>query len=417
VQGAPQANAGGELRPDGTFAPGARTIQAAGARATAGKTRLAAKLGLAKLPDGDAFAPYRRAAAIFRRVQCADRSAVPRRTNGSVPSARFSMRSAPMRVATSVDVEPARRVRSGSPGRWPMRRWIRAPAVGIGAAGSLLACLQPAARSPATVQYECNKRLSEALDDEKAAIVWLRCEDALPRYPCGLLADEFVRGFPDAGPLVEFVAGTCHESVHDELSEGCMTALKAAFFEKLGRRYYRATSSQVESRCNTEKLPCNLRSLASLQFVELLFMESHNDLAKAEHDATIQHLETQCDADVTNAEKAAQASEGASTALAAMAAGLQSFGSHLQTATTESNSPTVTPVATCASDFQCPFGSYCVKAQFAASGSCARVVNSYGGPTLAPPRIESVGPGGAQCTFTVGECPIGFQCINNHCMR
>jgi len=72
VQAPPQAVARGERRPDGTFAPGARTIQAAGGRATAGKTRLAAKLGLATLPDDDAFAPYRRAAATFRRVQCAE---------------------------------------------------------------------------------------------------------------------------------------------------------------------------------------------------------------------------------------------------------------------------------------------------------------------------------------------------------
>jgi hypothetical protein len=72
VQAPPLASTGSERRPDGTFAPGARTMQAAGGRATAGKTRLAAKLGLARLPEGDAFAPYRRAAATFRRVQCSE---------------------------------------------------------------------------------------------------------------------------------------------------------------------------------------------------------------------------------------------------------------------------------------------------------------------------------------------------------
>lgn len=72
VQAPPQDDARGERRPDGTFAPGARTIQSAGGRATRGKTRLAAKLGLASLPEGTAFAPYRRAAATFRRVQCAE---------------------------------------------------------------------------------------------------------------------------------------------------------------------------------------------------------------------------------------------------------------------------------------------------------------------------------------------------------
>lgn len=72
VQATPQVPARGERRPDGTFAPGARTVQAAGGRATAGKTRLAAKLGLSTLPEQSDFAPYRRAAATFRRVQCAE---------------------------------------------------------------------------------------------------------------------------------------------------------------------------------------------------------------------------------------------------------------------------------------------------------------------------------------------------------
>lgn len=71
VQAPPQASAGGERRADGTFARGARTVQASGGRATAGKSRLTARLGLAKLPDGASFRPYRAAAASFRRAQCA----------------------------------------------------------------------------------------------------------------------------------------------------------------------------------------------------------------------------------------------------------------------------------------------------------------------------------------------------------
>jgi hypothetical protein len=72
VQAITLESAGGERRPDGTFAPGARTAQQAGGLATRGKTRLAAKLGLARLSDDTAFAPYRRAATTFRRVQCAE---------------------------------------------------------------------------------------------------------------------------------------------------------------------------------------------------------------------------------------------------------------------------------------------------------------------------------------------------------
>jgi hypothetical protein len=55
----------------GRFAPGNRR-SVLGGRAKRGTSRLTARLGLATLAEGDAFAPYRRAAATFRRVQCAE---------------------------------------------------------------------------------------------------------------------------------------------------------------------------------------------------------------------------------------------------------------------------------------------------------------------------------------------------------
>lgn len=54
----------------GKFAPGNRR-SVLGGRARAGKSRLAARLGLSTLPEDAAFAPYRRAAGAFRRSQCA----------------------------------------------------------------------------------------------------------------------------------------------------------------------------------------------------------------------------------------------------------------------------------------------------------------------------------------------------------
>jgi hypothetical protein len=72
VQAQPHASARDERTPDGRFLPGARTVQAAGGAATRGKSRLAAKLGLAKLADDAAFAPYSRSASVFRRAQCAE---------------------------------------------------------------------------------------------------------------------------------------------------------------------------------------------------------------------------------------------------------------------------------------------------------------------------------------------------------
>jgi hypothetical protein len=61
-----------ERRPDGRWAPGARTAQRAGGYATRGRTRLADRLCLAAVPDESAFRPYRSAAASFRRAQCAE---------------------------------------------------------------------------------------------------------------------------------------------------------------------------------------------------------------------------------------------------------------------------------------------------------------------------------------------------------
>jgi hypothetical protein len=66
------AEARSERTPDGRWTPGARTAQMQGGRAKRGKSRLTARLGLAGLPEDNAFAPYRRAAATFRRVQCSE---------------------------------------------------------------------------------------------------------------------------------------------------------------------------------------------------------------------------------------------------------------------------------------------------------------------------------------------------------
>jgi hypothetical protein len=55
----------------GRFAPG-NALARLGGEAKRGRSRLTGRLGLATLPDGNAFAPYRRAAATFRRMHCAE---------------------------------------------------------------------------------------------------------------------------------------------------------------------------------------------------------------------------------------------------------------------------------------------------------------------------------------------------------
>jgi hypothetical protein len=70
VQGPLHAESMDERRPDGTWARGARTAQSEGGRSRRDQTRLARRMGLALLSNEAAFAPYKRAAADFRRTHC-----------------------------------------------------------------------------------------------------------------------------------------------------------------------------------------------------------------------------------------------------------------------------------------------------------------------------------------------------------
>lgn len=55
----------------GRFAPG-NSLARLGGHARRGKTRLAERMGLARLPEGSAFRPYKAAAVSFRRAKCAE---------------------------------------------------------------------------------------------------------------------------------------------------------------------------------------------------------------------------------------------------------------------------------------------------------------------------------------------------------
>jgi hypothetical protein len=57
-----------ERKANGTWTKGARTDQAKGGHSRAGVTRLARRMGLAGIDSDPTFAPYRRAAADFRRT-------------------------------------------------------------------------------------------------------------------------------------------------------------------------------------------------------------------------------------------------------------------------------------------------------------------------------------------------------------
>lgn len=77
----------------------------------------------------------------------------------------------------------------------------------------------------------------------------------------------------------------------------------------------------------------------------------------------------------------------------------------------------------CTSDYSCSYGEACVKAQYAASGYCAKKVDSNGIQQYTPPSSKSIGieMGDDMCSWNT-DCPVGFKCVKNggikgHCMK
>ena len=66
-----RAESPGDRGEGGRFAAG-NTLAVVGGRSKAGKGRLASRLGLGKLPEGNDFAPYKASASTFRRAQCGE---------------------------------------------------------------------------------------------------------------------------------------------------------------------------------------------------------------------------------------------------------------------------------------------------------------------------------------------------------
>ena len=71
VPGSARAESPSDRGERGAFARG-NSLARLGGRARAGKTRLADRLGLARLPEGSAVGPNRAAAVSFRRAQCTE---------------------------------------------------------------------------------------------------------------------------------------------------------------------------------------------------------------------------------------------------------------------------------------------------------------------------------------------------------
>jgi len=97
-------------------------------------------------------------------------------------------------------------------------------------------------------------------------------------------------------------------------------------------------------------------------------------------------------------------------------AGWLLVGAALMSGCCKSPETAATSDGACANDFECGHGSLCAKPPGQYRGTCARAVNRFGGPDYSGPRLESVGPGQRQCSVGVA-CPIGFRCMNGHCMK
>ncbi len=95
----------------------------------------------------------------------------------------------------------------------------------------------------------------------------------------------------------------------------------------------------------------------------------------------------------------------------AVGAGLAAFGQSMQAAGAKRAT-----AAGCSSDFDCGAGAGCVKSAGSLNGFCAQKVDDFGTPTYAPASVDSIGPGQRQCRFGT-DCPIGFSCVSDHCVK
>jgi hypothetical protein len=86
-------------RPLGSGDAVSRAIQSAGGRAKAGKVTLSASLGLADVERSEAFQPYARKAASFRRAHCSELAALAGGHCGTGPSSMVA--SAALQLAFS----------------------------------------------------------------------------------------------------------------------------------------------------------------------------------------------------------------------------------------------------------------------------------------------------------------------------
>jgi hypothetical protein len=107
---------------------------------------------------------------------------------------------------------------------------------------------------------------------------------------------------------------------------------------------------------------------------------------------------------------------GAAFANGFLGAGQNSSPAYVPPPATFTPRPVYVPVqqtrSACASDFDCSYGSTCVKPNYSTAGHCVRSVDVTGTPTYESPSSDSIGPkmpSASDCEFDT-DCPVAFRC-------
>jgi hypothetical protein len=286
----------------------------------------------------------------------------------------------------------------------------------------------PPIPSPDQIAAKYRAQLAEIIRATDRQVVWPTCDD--PRapggIPCGLVADHMMK--PEN--LARFIRDSCKEDPAEQSATlHCRELFEDAFMEALRTRYPRQVASDVESHCAAPAGACRTKGL-----YELEVLISHNRAVYAQGERRVDEIVAEHAAAQDRASRqrqdAAQDEADRRRAAAAIAGALRGFAAGASAASSGEPAQDVyaRPRASaaapsgCHNDYQCGYGSVCVKPQFSIEGTCARAVNAYGTPTFQPPRADSVMPGShGDCSFDT-QCPVGFKCIKGssltgHCMK
>jgi len=305
--------------------------------------------------------------------------------------------------------------------------------------GELMALLDapdPEVQRAEAALDELDGRPDALLRELKNSKVPATCAEAQP--PCGRLVGTV---FSDAF-LVQFAKEECGEKPKKPgqrwLSDACVEKYVGVFVAALKARYPLADADALAARCRAQDPACNV-----MWEYEFMWLESHDTAARHRFDVGLQELRREQElrfdaargaraarlerrqrmidaftADLQQrqdlAAQEAEEAERGRRALATMGAAFTAMsqnmaGSRANYAPPPSHAPP--PVRGCASDFECMYGSKCLKGFGQMQGACAQAVDQLGVPTFAPPSTESVMPGqGGDCSFDT-ECSIGFRCL------